>query len=106
MAFNSSSFVISATTTEQTVNLPTTAASIVIRSLSTNTDYCNVRLGGGSPIRIYASESYAISIETIIQTYRIQNIPVPPQIYITNAAITSNSGTQTLIIDVQEWREA
>lgn len=106
MAFNSSGFIITATTTAQTLNLPSLTASLILRALSTNTDYINVQLGGGSPIRLNAGDNFTISIENILLALRMQGITIPPQILITSATITSNSGSQTLLIDGMEWREA
>jgi hypothetical protein len=104
MAYNSNEFSVSATTTSQTINLPSLTSAIVLRSPVTNTDTVSVRLGGGSPIVLAAGDTVSISIEQQLVALTILEADLPPQIFINTAAVVSNSGTQTLRISVQEWR--
>ena len=104
MAYNSNEFAVSATTTSQTINLPSLTSAIVLRAPITNTDTLSVRLGGGSPIVLAAGDTVALSIELQLLALTILEQDLPPAIFINTASAVSTSGTQTLRISVQEWR--
>ena len=104
MAYNSSAFNLSATTTETSLNLPTMTSSILLVAPSTNTDTIKVRLGGGSPIILRSGQAIALSIEVILQTLVLTGQVINPQILMTQLSYQSTSGTQLLDVYPQEWR--
>jgi len=106
MGYNSTAFTITATTTETTLNLPSRTSSIFMKAPSTNTDFIDVRLGGGSPIRMNAGDSMTVDIENVCLGYLIRGEDVPPTVFITVLSTDANSVTQTLIVVPQEWRLA
>jgi len=106
MAYNSDARTISATTTETEILLPTRTSAISITAPNTNTDFVLVRLGGGAPIRFNAGDVKDFDIENVCLGYFIQGLEPPPQIFFTTISTDANSGTQTIILTLQEWRVA
>lgn len=105
------SYTVSATTTSINTAFSGKISSVLLRTPSTNTDDVFVILGNsvvtpGNTLRLPPNSIISIDVESSLLSRALRNLPLSQDDFINSFTQRSNSGTQTLFVDAQQYSES